>query len=435
MNEYIEFNNESIVESYIDSVYQEANEASKKLRRTTDQFLKDNYTDADLKKMTPKQRNRVKKFLKDSDYDPKTNTIATDIVDRSGKPVRVKFTTKGFEDFPADNPGGTLAPELVKQTNLDIYKKMGLLNDVTKNRIKKSVDKQLADMGYDQPMVHMGKQWLKRKPYISQGIRKHEEGHVDKWLHTKADDYDHSHTGKTERTARKLLNSKKYNLNDHDDNPEENYADLYSVKHNKYQKSAMRLFNVLNSDDKMIRNLMKKQLKESGEFSELKSGSIYRFKQKIRLNVESLEQWLKDNPKAHPEEIDFIKNQYNIYKSCLSDLEQLEKHFEDKLLDQNGRKRYRDAPRIKAERDQESLVRFNEAQKRALQSELDNIYRKINNGAKLRKQFVQNMVKEFYTIPDELMDVIQEMCDPWDIIQSMVLETSYDESSIDSFII
>lgn len=121
MNEYIEFNNESIVESYIDSVYQEANEASKKLRKTTDEFLKDNYTSADLKKMTPKQRNRVKKFLKDSDYDPKTNTISTDIVDKSGKPVRVKFTTKGFENFSRDNPGGTLAPELVKQSNLDIY--------------------------------------------------------------------------------------------------------------------------------------------------------------------------------------------------------------------------------------------------------------------------------------------------------------------------
>ena len=45
------------------------------------------------------------------------------------------------------------------------------------------------------------------------------------------------------------------------------------------------------------------------------------------------------------------------------------------------------------------------------------------------------MVKEFYTIPDELMEVIQEMCDPWDTIQSIILETSYDESSIDAFII
>lgn len=435
MNEYIEFNNESIVESYIDSVYQEANEASKKLRKTTDQFLKDNYTDADLKKMTPKQRNRVKKFLKDSDYDPKTNTIATDIVNKSGKPVRVKFTTKGFDNFPSDSPGGTLAPELVKQANLDIYKRMGLLNDANASQIKTTLDKQLADMGYDQPVVHMGKQWLKRKPYISQGILKHEEGHVDKWLHTKADDYDHSYTGKTERTARKLLNSKNYNLAEHDKSPEENYADLYSVKHNKYQKNAMRLFNVLNSDDKLIRDMLKKQLKSTGEFSKLKSASIFRLKHKITLATETLRRWLENNPKAHPEEIDFIKKQYNIYVSCFSDLEQLEKHFEDKLRDENGRKRYRDEPRIKAERDQEGLVRFNKVQSQLMQSNLENIYKKLDNGAKLRKQFVQNMVKEFYTIPDELMDVIQEMCDPWDTIQSIILETSYDESSIDAFII
>jgi len=190
---------------------------------------------------------------------------------------------------------------------------MGLLNDANASQIKTTLDKQLADMGYDQPVVHMGKQWLKRKPYISQGILKHEEGHVDKWLHTKADDYDHSHTGKTERTARKLLNSKNYNLAEHDKSPEENYADLYSVKHNKYQKNAMRLFNVLNSDDKLIRDMLKKQLKSTGEFSKLKSASIFRLKQKITLATETLRRWLENNPKAHPEEIDFIKKQYNIY--------------------------------------------------------------------------------------------------------------------------
>lgn len=412
MNEYIEFNNESIVESYIDSVYQEANEASKKLRKTTDQFLKDNYTDTDLKKMTPKQRNRVKKFLKDSDYDPKTNTIATDIVDKSGKPVRVKFTTKGFEGFSPDEPGGTLAPELVKQTNLDMLKKIGYTFDP--DDTKKAVDKALADKGYDQPMIHMGNQWLKRKPYIAQGLRKHEEGHVDKWLHTKAGDYDHSHTGKIERPARKLLKSKEYYLHDHDENPEEYYADLYSVNHNKYQKNAMRFLNTLNSKDKLIRSKLKKQIFAQPKLSSMTADkNLYSLKIQLETLIHDMEEIMKEYGKnMKPDGVAVFNQQINIYKRCLSDIE--------KLHDVDYEK---------------GVAAMDEAQRRALQLNLNDILKKLDNGAKLRKQFVQNMVKEFYTIPDELMDVIQEMCDPWDTIQSMILETSYDESSIDAFII
>lgn len=412
MNEYIEFNNESIVESYIDSVYQEANEASKKLRKTTDEFLKDNYTPTDLKKMTPKQRNRVKKFLKDSDYDPKTNTIATDIVNKSGKPVRVKFTTKGFEGFSPDEPGGTLAPELVKQTNLDMLKKIGYTFDP--DDTKKAVDKALADKGYDQPMIHMGKQWLKRKPYISQGLRKHEEGHVDKWLHTKAGDYDHSHTGKTERTARKLLKSKEYYLHDHDENPEEYYADLYSVNHNKYQKNAMRFLNTLNSKDKLIRAKLKKQIFAQPKLSSMTGDkNLYSLKTQLETLIHDMEDIMKEYGKnMKPDGVAIFNQQINIYKKCLSDIE--------KLHDVDYEK---------------GAATMDEAQRRAIQLNLDDILKKLDNGAKLRKQFVQNMVKEFYTIPDELMEVIQEMYDPWDTIQSIVLETSYDESSIDAFII
>ena len=415
MNEYIEFNNESIVESYIDSVYQEANEASKKLRKTTDEFLKDNYTDADLKKMTPKQRNRVKKFLKDSDYDPKTNTIATDIVDKSGKPVRVKFTTKGFENFSRDNPGGTLAPELVKQTNLDIYKKMGLLDDKTKNELKTTLDKQLADMGLDKPVIHMGKQWLKRKPYVSQGVLKHEEGHTDKWLHTKADDYDHSHSGKIERPARKLLKSRERYLHDHDENPEEFYADLYSVNHNKYKKNAMRFLNTLNSKDKLIRAKLKKEIFAQPKLSSMAGGkNLYPLKIQLESMIRDMEEIMKNYGKEmKPDAIAIANQQIDIYKKCLSDVEKLH----DDLDYEKG------------------AAAIDEAQRKALQLNLNDILKKLDNGTKLRKQFVQNMVKEFYTIPDELMDVIQEMCDPWDTIQSIVLETSYDESSIDSFII
>ena len=54
--------------------FQEANEASKKLRKDSKEFINDVYTKSDRNKMSNKERNRVKKFLKDNDYDPKTGT-------------------------------------------------------------------------------------------------------------------------------------------------------------------------------------------------------------------------------------------------------------------------------------------------------------------------------------------------------------------------
>ena len=226
MKDFIESSIEKTdVDNYIDSVFQEANEASKKLRRTLDQFLNDNYTEKDLKNMTAKQRNRIKKFLKDSDYDPKTGTIDSDIVDKNGKPVRINFTTKGLGGASPDEPALMMAPERRKEDTLKTFKQLGLLDDDS----KKYVDDAFKD---DKPSIHMNKEWLKRHPGIAQGLRKHEEGHIDKWLHTKADDYDHSHTGKVERTARKLINHTNRYLDDHDKDPEENWADLYSVKHN-----------------------------------------------------------------------------------------------------------------------------------------------------------------------------------------------------------
>lgn len=401
MKDFIEMSIEKTdVDNYIDSVFQEANEASKKLRRTLNQFLNDNYTEKDLKNMTAKQRNRIKKFLKDSDYDPKTGTIDSDIVDKNGKPVRINFTTKGLADMTSDEPALMMAPERSKEFSYKTYKQLGFFDDDT----KKSIDDAIKDQ---EPSIHMNKEWLKRHPAIAQGLRKHEEGHIDKWLHTKADDHDHSHTGKVERTARKLINSTSRYLDDHDKDPEENWADLYSVKHNKYQKQAMRMFNVLNSKEKLIRNKLRKQINASPKLTSY-TDNMDDLKDLLESTVETLGGFVKAG-KGRPEMLEAARQQYEIYKKCLNDIDKL---------------------------DYESAARTtNEAQKRVMKITLEDIYKKLDEGSVVRKQFVQNMIKESYVEVDDIMDVIQEMCDPWDTIQSIIDEDMFQESAIDEYLI
>jgi len=401
MKDFIEISIEKTdVDNYIDSVFQEANEASKKLRRTLDQFLNDNYTEKDLKNMTAKQRNRIKKFLKDSDYDPKTGTIDSDIVDKNGKPVRINFTTKGLGGASPDEPALMMAPERRKEDTLKTFKQLGLLDDDS----KKYVDDAFKD---DKPSIHMNKEWLKRHPGIAQGLRKHEEGHIDKWLHTKADDYDHSHTGKVERTARKLINHTNRYLDDHDKDPEENWADLYSVKHNKYQKHAMRMFNVLNSKEKLIRNKLRKQINGSPRLTSYVD-NIEDLKDLLDSTVETLGDFVKAG-KGNSKMLDAARQQYEIYKKCLNDIDKLD---------------YENAARV-----------TNETQKRIMKITLEDIYKKLDEGAVIRKQFVQNMIKESYVDIDDIMDVIQEMCDPWDTIQSIIDEDMFQESAVDEYLI
>ena len=222
--------------------FQEANEQSKKLRKKHQDFMKSEYTESDRKKMTNRQKNNVKKFLRDSDYDPKTNTIKTDIIDSNGKPVRVKFDTKINPD------------ELGVDDLSSIHKSLRI--GVT----------QIADEAKDAKII-MGKEMIKKKPWLSAGTLKHEEGHfaskyypnkVGKGYGLSNEKYPHNRFAKAQREGEKLIAQAASlgRLNDHGANPDEFVADRYSIEHNPYgKKKAIKLMDMFSYDTEILKVL------------------------------------------------------------------------------------------------------------------------------------------------------------------------------------
>jgi len=221
-------------------------------------------------KMSNKERNRVNKFLRENDYDPKTETIKTNVKDFTNKQKRIKFSLRAKD-----------GAEFVTNKFMP-----GAFNE-----------------------IRISPNDLKRKPYISNFIFKHEEGHfndenvtvtknnLEDWI----DDINNALKGKDQSTAKqfkdknemkealiyfqKQLNkftSKEnaiknikdkavafndeqiksgnlptktgYYAYDHDIDPRENYADLYAAKQNNYGKPSKNLKSSLYSmDDKLHR--------------------------------------------------------------------------------------------------------------------------------------------------------------------------------------
>lgn len=222
--------------------FQEANEQSKKLRKKHQDFMKSEYTESDRKKMTNRQKNNVKKFLRDSDYDPKTKTIKTDIVDSNGKPVRVKFDTKINPD------------ELGLDDLSSIPRSMRI--GVT----------QFQDEAKDAKII-MGKEMIKKNPWLSAGTLKHEEGHfaskyypnkVGKGYGLSNEKYPHNRFAKAQREGEKLIAQAGSlgRLNDHGANPDEFVADRYSIEHNPYgKKKAIKLMDMFSYDTAILKTL------------------------------------------------------------------------------------------------------------------------------------------------------------------------------------
>lgn len=222
--------------------FQEANEQSKKLRKKHQDFMKSEYTESDRKKMTNRQKNNVKKFLRDSDYDPKTKTIKTDIIDSNGKPVRVKFDTK----INPDELGVDDLSSIPKSLRIGVT--------------------QVADEAKDAKII-MGKEMIKKKPWLSAGTLKHEEGHfaskyypnkVGKGYGLSNEKYPHNRFAKAQREGEKLIAQAASlgRLNDHGANPDEFVADRYSIEHNPYgKKKAIKLMDMFSYDTEILKVL------------------------------------------------------------------------------------------------------------------------------------------------------------------------------------
>lgn len=340
----------------------EANEASKKLRRDSRDFINDAYTPAEIKKMSAKQRNRVKKFLKDNDYDPKTQTIKTDIIDdKTGKNVRIKFNTKFKGDqadeikMMGDNPNDPMAYTSFRSS------------------------------GEDEDAITIGKSFLKRKPVVSNGILKHEEGHVD------YRDYHPDKYKRDTRHAKKLIKQTKEPIHEHGQNPEEYVVDLYGERHNKYAKKyPNKTLRALLSKDvatfKRNRDTLKKyadQIKKN--LDDMDADEVYNIIDEIIEEQESAIDMYKDIPDA--------QSQVEIMKKSSSELKQ----FKEKLskIDKSATK-----------------GEYTKFQINQVATMLNDVIKSIDNEVRLRMRFInKNIVREYateeYDIPENA-DVYQE---------------------------
>jgi hypothetical protein len=229
---------------------QEANEESKKARKNAQEFMRNEYGTSHPTSMTSKQRNRMKKWLKDNDYDPKTKTIKTDIIDKkTGKPFRVNLGTNiTSNESPIPMPFA-ITPERAHQS-VQAAKQYGDEDD-------KMLAKAFQKLTHDgRSYINMPKSYMKRHPSISNGVSKHEEGHV-------ADlQYKRPMAGEKLANAATVYGFKQGLADDLHSNPLEYKADIYSVTHNKY-KDKLRYLNAITSNDINSRRLLKKTIEKA----------------------------------------------------------------------------------------------------------------------------------------------------------------------------
>ena len=194
-----------------------------------------------IEKTSKKEQHRIDNFLKRHKYDPKTRTIETDEVGKDGKKLRVKFNiTNGrvFSDYAN-----------FKRTD-----------------------------------INMPRKTLKRKPMISDGVLKHEEGHL-------AYKRDRKKYKDLYNKAKKAIYDDNTIKNDHGENPEEYVADAYSATHSKYGKNGFtKMVNSLKPSEKDIRDAIKR--------NKLPSENAAKYKAELISNEMNLRQkFVNDNIK------------------------------------------------------------------------------------------------------------------------------------------
>lgn len=183
-------------------------------------------------KGTKKQRNRMNKFLRENGWDPRTETIATDIVNPDGTKRRVKFTmdstARGRDAF----------------NSAEDYKY------------------------YVSPWINMTPRSIAGKPINSTATAKHEEGHLADYLAHRNSGYSPKDSsgsyssgysdknipgeiGELGNAATDFVDRRgpNYSLNDHDSSPGELLADAYGQRHNPYDRYHSGRRGLANSYD------------------------------------------------------------------------------------------------------------------------------------------------------------------------------------------
>jgi len=387
----------TMVESYIDEnvdddYITEANEESKKSRKNAQEFMRNEYGTSHPTSMTSKQRNRMKKWLKDNDYDPKTGTIATDIIDKkTGKPVRVNVGTNAYALDPdiLGHPAQAFAIPNTEESGK--YLSDTLLRD---------------GRGY----INMPLSEMKRHPSVSNGISKHEEGHI-------ADmQYGEKMLGK--RNGRRKL--KKLNIEDYGPhiNQDELAADVYSVQHNKYKDKLGFIKRLSSSDIKARKGLRHDLYKVYKLFYDENLGDV------DMTDVNKLKTILKNMIKDSETELKDLKqfeklNDNDAFRANITGVE-------------NGIKSYkRLLEKIENITPDEFKGEFKQAVFNSYKPYFVEVLKVFDRESEFRADFAKRYIKEFATEYDmSTLEVIQEM-----YLQDMEEYVFQEESeSIESYI-
>lgn len=180
-----------------------------------------------------KERNRINRFLRENNYDPKTETIETDITDKDGSNKRIKFNMINSKDHSYYNP---------------------------------------ASEGHDE-FINIDKREMVAKPQKSNQTLKHEEGHA---AQTTQPGTHHAYSKRYHKSGNTPVSTTREDLHDFiDSNPvdRDHYqdfeldADLYGFQHNRYASKNSKTKSGLNSqlNDKKDTERINKQANQLKE--------------------------------------------------------------------------------------------------------------------------------------------------------------------------
>ena len=188
------------------------------------------------------KQTHFKRTLKKFDYDPKTNTIKTDIDLPDGKKkMRVKLSID--DDVSHAAPPACLTPLIIRDKNGEI-----------------------ADYDLSKYEIHITRKALKSKEWYSAFLLKHEQGHIayidvmsidgTKFLNPEHTD---SYKSKGEYArARKFTRENKkeyYELNSHDRSRHELLADKFSAEHTSKKSAVKALDRMYDELQPILRNM------------------------------------------------------------------------------------------------------------------------------------------------------------------------------------
>ena len=172
-----------------------------------------------------KEQNRINRFLRENKYDPKTETIQTDVKGKDGKNNRIKFNM--FDELIGEKIG----PAYYASPNGDY-----------------------GTYQINEPTIYTSKEVLGQKPRTSNQLYKHEEGHYNQDTHGKinlvAGRFEPRDENKTK--TKKFIDKNSDVDNSHFSSGELD-ADLYGYQHNPYSSKDKGNKSQLGSMDKIVK--------------------------------------------------------------------------------------------------------------------------------------------------------------------------------------